>query len=67
MTTSRYMAGDPELPVGSVMLDGCGHAWQQTSKGEWHQAGDEYGIDLAFILSEFGPVTIIYEASEGQQ
>lgn len=54
----------PEPPVGSVVIDKMGLAWQRSvdfSAEPWYAAADESDRSWDALNDERGPITVIYE------
>lgn len=56
-------APDPEPPIGSVVLDQEGDAWQCYrfgAKAVWRSLGDDMALSWDSISDLFGPLRVIY-------
>ena len=51
-----------DYPVGTVLIDGPGNAFQRKSDGLWHMAseGESTGITSAALRIFFGPMRLVY-------
>lgn len=58
-------ADDPEPPVGSVVLDCEGDAWQRSSLGhEWCVVKSEPELPWRDLNFQLGPLTLVYRGPD---
>ena len=53
-------ADDPEPPIGSVVIDREGSAWQRFEDGRWFEAASGDPWTLPMLTGEYGPLTLIH-------
>lgn len=63
-----YMISDDgsELPVGAVVIDEDGDAWQRTPTGLWGRIPSD-GLNLHILSEEYGPYCVIYIPEGGDE
>lgn len=69
-TQDRRMYQDGELPVGTVVLDNLGDAWQlqdhhkHSGLDRWAHAGDELDVSCRTLEAVFGPLIVLAPAPD---
>ena len=63
MTIPRTLTADDNVPIGSIIVDNDGDAYQLRGPNEWHMAW-AWGQDthpLQLLIEHYGPITLIWE------
>ena len=65
MTIPRTLTVDDNVPVGSIIIDNNGDAYQLRSPKRWHAAAawEEKPFSLKFLIEYYGPITLVWKPS----